>query len=78
MQRALQQMNVQLEGVLSDSMGLTGQAIIRAIVAGERDRVTLAKLRTPAGQSSQETIARALTGTGKDELLFVLQQAFVI
>jgi transposase len=78
MQRALQQMNIQLERVLSDIMGVTGQAIIRAIVAAERDPVTLAKLRNPACKSSEEMIAKALTGTWKPELLFVLQQALVI
>lgn len=78
MQRALQQMNIQLERVLSDIMGTTGQAIMRAIVAGERDPVTLAQLRNPACKSSTETIAKALTGTWKDELIFVLQQALVI
>lgn len=78
MQQALQQMNIQLERVLSDIMGITGQAILRAIVAGERDPVTLAQHRNPACKSSTETIAKALTGTWKDELLFVLQQALVI
>jgi transposase len=78
MQRALQQMNVQLERVLSDSIGTTGQAIIRASVAGERDPVTLAQLRNPACKSSEEMIARALRGTWKDELIFVLRQALVI
>jgi hypothetical protein len=42
MQKALVQMNIQLTEVLSDVMGLTGQAIIRAIVAGERDPKVLA------------------------------------
>jgi transposase len=78
MQRALQQMNLQLERVLSDIMGITGQAIIRAIVAGERDPVTLAQRRNPACKSSEEAIAKALTGSWKDELLFVLRQALVI
>jgi transposase len=78
MQRALQQMNVQLERVLSDMMGLTGQAIIRAIVAGERDALTLAQLRNPACKSSAAMLAKALTGTWKPELLFVLAQALVI
>jgi transposase len=77
-QKAMQQMNIQLERVLSDIMGVTGQAIIRAIVAGERDPVALAKLRNPACKSSEEMIAKALTGTWKDELLFVLGQALVI
>lgn len=78
MQKALQQMNLQLERVLSDIMGRTGQVIIRAIVAGERDPVVLAQHRNPACKSSTETIAKALTGTWKEELLFVLQQALVI
>ena len=37
MQKTLTQMNVQLANVISDISGLTGQAIIRAIVAGERN-----------------------------------------
>jgi len=78
MQRALQQMNIQLERVLSDIMGLTGQAIIRAMVAGERDPLTLAQLRNPACKSSEATIAKALTGSWKHELLFVRTQALVI
>jgi transposase len=71
-------MNLQLERVLSDSMGLTGQAIIRAIVAGQRDALTLAHLRNPACTSSEEMIAKALTGAWKPELLFVIQQALVM
>src|SRR5215212_8890225 len=78
MQRVLQQMNLQVERVLSDIMGITGQAIIRAIVAGERDPLKLAQLRNPACKSSEATIAKALTGTWKDELLFVLQQTLVM
>jgi transposase len=78
MQKALQQMNIQLERVLSDIMGVSGQLIIRAIVAGERDPVVLAHHRNPACKSSTEMIAKALTGTWKDELIFVLTQALVL
>ena len=78
MQRALQQMNIQLERVLSDIMGVSGQAIIRAIVAGERDAVILAQQRNPGCRSSSELIAKALTGTWKEELLFVLGQALAV
>ena len=45
MQKALTQMNIQLDAVVSDLMGKTGTAILRAIVAGERDAYQLAKLR---------------------------------
>ncbi len=63
MQQALKQMNNHLSVVIEDIMGTTGQAILRAIVNGERDPVMLARLRHPNCRSSEETIAKALTGT---------------
>jgi len=75
MQKALQQMNLQLTQVLSDITGVTGQAILRAIVAGERDPLALARMRNPACKSSQEDIVKALTGTWAPEHLFVLKQS---
>ena len=75
MQKALQQMNLQLHHVLSDITGETGLKILRAIMAGERDPVKLAQWRNPACKSSEETIAQALTGSWKVEHLFVLQQS---
>lgn len=78
MQKALQQMNVQLPQVLSDITGVTGLQIIRAIVAGERDPVTLARFRQPTCRSSQATIAKALTGHYRAEHVFALQQALAL
>ncbi len=78
MQKALVQMNIQLTQVLTDITGLTGLAIIRAIVAGERDPVMLAQLRNPNCKSSEDQIAKALTGTWREEHLFVLQQALAL
>jgi len=75
MQKALQQMNIQLPQVLNDITGETGQAIVRAIVAGERDGVKLAQFRDARCKSSAETIAKALTGTWKEEHVFALQQS---
>ena len=57
LQKALQQMNVQLTQVLSDITGETGLAIIRAIVAGERHPATLAALRDPRCKHSVAEIA---------------------
>jgi len=74
MQKALTQMNVQLANVISDISGLTGQAIIRAIVAGERNPLKLAALSDPRVHASQEEIAKSLEGNWRSELLFVLQQ----
>lgn len=78
MQQALLHMNIQLTQVLSDITGLTGLAIIRAIIAGERDPVTLAQLRNPNCKSSADQIAKALTGTWRVEQIFILQQALAL
>jgi transposase len=78
MQKALQQMNVQLAQVLTDTTGETGIAILRAIVAGERDGVKLAQFRDPKCKYPEETFAKALTGDWKDEHLFVLQQSLAL
>ena len=75
MQKALTQMNVQLDTVLSDLMGKTGQAILRAIVGGERDGTVLARLRDGRVKADEATIARSLKGTWREEHLFALAQA---
>jgi transposase len=74
MQKALTQMNVQLANVISDLSGVTGQRIVRSILAGERDAKRLAALSDPRIQASAEEIAKSLEGTWQPELLFVLKQ----
>jgi transposase len=78
MQKALQQMNVQLPQVVSDITGVTGLAIIRAIVAGQREPQQLAALRQPGCKKSTSEIAQALTGNYRSEHLFTLQQALAL
>ena len=74
MQTVLTQMNIQLANVLSDVSGMTGQTIIKAILAGERDPQKLAAFRDHLVKSSEEEIARSLEGNWQEDLLFVLQQ----
>ncbi len=74
MQKALTQMNIQLANVISDLSGVTGQLIVRAIVAGERDPHKLAELSHPRIQASRAEIAKSLEGNWRQELIFVLQQ----
>jgi len=45
MQKALTQMNVQLANVIADVVGETGQRILQAIVAGERDGQVLGQMK---------------------------------
>jgi len=60
--------------VISDLSGVTGQLIVRAIVAGERDPQKLAELSHPRIQASRAEIAKSLEGNWRRELIFVLQQ----
>lgn len=73
MQKALDQMNVQVHHAVSDLTGKTGLAIVRAIVAGERNPDRLAALRDRRCKKSVTEIAEHLTGTWREEHLFNLQ-----
>jgi transposase len=63
MHKALQQMNRKLTQVVSDITGATGMAILKAIIAGERNPQRLAKLRNPHCHHDADAIAKALQGT---------------
>jgi transposase len=78
MQKTLTQMNVQLANVISDISGATGMAILRAIVAGERDPDKLASRKNRLIRASRAQIAASLEGDWREELLFVLEQSLEI
>lgn len=76
MHKALDQMNVQVHHVLTDITGVTGTAIVEAILRGERDPKVLASFRDKRVKASQQTLAAALTGDYRREHLFCLRQAY--
>lgn len=76
MQKALIQMNIQLHKVIADITGLTGMKIIKSIIEGEQNPLTLAEKKDPRIKSSEERIAKALTGDYRKEHLFCLKQEF--
>lgn len=76
MHKALEQMNLKLNNVLSSLTGATGQQIIQAILRGTRDPQKLAALRNFRCQATAAEIAQALTGSYRPEHLFALRQAF--
>jgi len=75
MQKALDQMNLQLHHVISDITGQTGLAIVDAILGGERDPQVLAGLRHERIKASEEVIAKSLVGDYRAEHLFTLRQS---
>jgi len=77
MQKALDQMNLQLHHVISDITGMTGIAILEAILAGERNPHSLATLRDRRIKASADTIAKSLVGDYRREHLFTLRQSLM-
>jgi|SRR5579862_704480 len=75
MHKALTQMNLQIHHVIDDITGLTGLAIVDAILAGQRDAAELAKLRHFRIRADPETIRKSLVGTWRQEHLFTLKQS---
>ncbi|WP_404294811.1 IS110 family transposase (plasmid) [Microvirga sp. RSM25] len=75
MQKALIQMNLQLQHVVADITGQTGLRIIRALVAGERDPDRLAALRDGRCKTPLATLRAALVGNDREEHVFALAQA---
>ena len=76
--KALTQMNVQLQHVISDLTGVTGQAILTAILAGERDPQKLAALKDHRIKASRDVLAKSLRGDWRAEHLFTLQQTHAL
>ena len=75
MQKALEQMNLQLPEVVSAMHGKTGMAILHAIRAGERDPQRLASHRDRRCTHEQATSAKAVAGHWRAEPLCAFQQA---
>jgi transposase len=76
MQKAMELMNIKLSNVISDILGKSGQDIISAILAGERNASKLASLADVRCKSPKEIIEKSLVANWDDDLLFMLKQSF--
>jgi transposase len=74
MQKCLDQMNVRVHHAVSDTQGVTGMLILRAIANGERDPRKLAEFRDEGCHKSKEQIAALLSGHWRPDHLFNLEQ----
>ena len=74
-QKSLTQMNLQIHHVISEITGVTGLAIVDAIIEGEREPAVLAKLRDPRIHASEEIVQKSLVGNWRREHLFTLKQS---
>jgi transposase len=78
MQKSLDQMNVRVHRAVADISGTTGMAMIRAIVAGERDPRTLAELRDQRCNKNIRQMTEELTGNWREDHLFNLKEALAM
>ena len=75
LQKAMEQMNLKLDNVFSDILGKSGQAIIKAILDGERDPKKLSALADSRCKTSKEEIEKSLQATWDEEHLFEMKQS---
>src|SRR5262249_28269143 len=75
MHKSLDQMNLQIHHVISDITGVTGLAIVDAIVAGNTNPLELATLRDARIKASVETVTKSLIGDYRAEHIFTLKQS---
>ncbi|MCK5278575.1 MAG: IS110 family transposase, partial [Cyclobacteriaceae bacterium] len=73
-QKYLRLMNMRLDVVVNDVVGLTGTKIITAFIAGETKGKNLAKYRHYNCRKPEEEIAKALQYNGRADYLFALKQ----
>ncbi len=78
MQKALTQMNLQIHNVISDITGVTGLAILDAILSGERNPKKLASLKNSRIKASKSTITKSLEGDYHPEHVFTLKQSLQV
>lgn len=75
LQKEMEQMNLKLDNAFSDILGKSGQAIIHAILAGERDPKKLASLADCRCKKSREEIEKSLQATWDEDHLFIMKQS---
>ena len=76
MQKALDRMNIKLHEAISSLAGASGMAVMRAIVAGERDPAALLALcDVQIRRSKGDSVKESLRGSWSQEHVFALEQA---
>ena len=75
LQKSMEQMNLKLDNVFSDILGKSGQRIIEAILAGERDAECLANLADRRCKKGKDENMLSLEATWDEDHLFIMRQS---
>ncbi len=78
LQRALELMNIKIQGVISDIVGKTGKAILEAIISGQREPQNFLRYVDPRIRADKNTIMKSLTGNWRPEQLFLLEENYAL
>jgi transposase len=72
-QKVLEDANIKLDSVITDTVGLSGRRMIEALIAGQTDPMTLAQLAHYRIQAKAQDLEEALRGRVTDHHRFLLQ-----
>jgi transposase len=72
-QKVLEDTNIKLSSVVSDTLGVTGRNILKALISGETDPVELAELAQGRLKTKKTEIMEALNGKVTEHHRFLLQ-----
>lgn len=72
-QKALEDANIKLTGMVSDIMGKSGRAVLDALVAGESDPEKLVKLTSSRLKAPRGALVEALRGNVRDHHRFLIK-----
>jgi transposase len=73
LQKTLEDANIKLEAVVSDVVGVSGRAMLEALIAGESDPAILAALAHPRLKSPPDKLCEALRGRVSPHHRFLLR-----
>src|SRR5688572_26655643 len=76
MQKSLELMNIKFHTVISDIIGKSGQAVIKAILEGERHAANFLPYIDKRVKADKETIVKSLEGNWRTEHLFTLKESY--
>jgi transposase len=77
LQKVLEDANIKLGSVASDVMGVSGRAMLEAMIQGQADPTTMAELARGRLRNKREALTQALTGRVQDHHRFLLEQHLI-
>ncbi len=76
-QKVLESANIKLASVATDVMGVSGRAMLEALIEGQASPEQMAELAKGRMREKREALARALTGRVKEHHRFVLEELLI-